>query len=1030
MATAAWSNAAHALRFLPLILLSLVLSQAARPAASQSSAAPRRLLATETPGNPVYIVRLKGNSVAAEINGNGNGGNNGNGGGNGGGNGRNGQRQKIDRNSQRVKDHVDRVKAQHARVARGAGVPDSDVLYSYVYSTNGLAARLSKEQKRALEADPEVAYVQESKVRKLDVLDSPNFLNLPNTLWKANTAASLNAAGAGTVIGIVDTGIWPEHPSFQDQSTNPYPNPPATWTGKCQTTSDFPKCTRKLIGAQYFIAGFLAAGLTYYDPKDWLSPRDVAGHGTWCAEADLLRLSFPPFLPYPPISRAAAGNGPVSFGSLNSVFLSSSYGVTPRAFLPAYKVSQSLHRFSSPSPIPSHSQSRSRQRPRVLRIAQLRPSRRVLQHPLHPSPPVFTLPIPFVPLHFLTEPRPATAPCPSGRSTPSSSAHPTASAPRASSSRTRSHSPFTGSRPHPPSLPHPSLPILPPSPIPFPFPIPPSSPIPRAAAGNGPVSFGSINSVSLGSSYGVAPRAFLAMYKVSWYSTAYGGRVIVDSDIYAAVDTAVADGVDVLSLSLGGMDPSDTYFDDLGYLDAHLAGVVVVKSASNYGPPPFHPLLYRSISNFSPFFLTVGASSISRRYNASLTLGNGTVIYGNGFGGLNMGANTPLIDAAKIPAAGYDASTAQYCKYGSLDTVWVAWRMVVCLYGGGVSNDEKALEVSRGKGLAVLIVNVMPADDASFTRYGTLPAMTLFPPNDAILTKYLLSASPTGTMSYGFTQNTGGAAATMAYFSSIGPLVLPSTVPPPSFPTNDILKPDIIAPGYNLWGAAPGTSPGAAMSTATKALMSGTSMSTPHVAGIAALIMQNKTDWTPSQVMSAIMTTATVKNNKGVAIKSYNNTAATPWQMGAGHVDASKVLSPGLTYSLTGQDFYNFLAGQNLTIAQSLVAADAVLTPIPAYNLNRPTISVGRLTGSLTVTRTVTSVGSAVSTYNATVVSPTGVTTVVTPKSFTIAPGESVTFNVTFKVVTAYNDFRFGSLTWKDGKSVVTSQIAVVPWSA
>ncbi|CAI5942594.1 unnamed protein product [Closterium sp. NIES-64] len=611
-ATSARSTAAHALRLLPLLLLSLLLGQAARPAASQSSAAPRRLLATETLGNPVYIVRLKENSVAAEIRGDGNNGNGRNGGGNGGANGRNGQRQKIDRNSQRVKDHVSRVKAQHARVARGAGVPDSDVLYSYAYSTNGLAARLSKEQKRALEADPEVAYVQESKIRKLDVLDSPNFLNLPNTLWKANKAAKLTAAGEGTVVGVVDTGIWPEHPSFQDQATNPYPDPPATWTGKCQTTSDFPKCTRKLIGAQYFIAGFLAAGLTYYDPRDWLSPRDLAGHGTWCA---------------------------------------------------------------------------------------------------------------------------------------------------------------------------------------------------GAAAGNGPVSFGSLNSVSLGSSYGVAPRAFLAAYKVSWYSTKYNGRVITDSDILAAVDTAVADGVDVLSLSLGGMDPSDTYFDDLGYLDAHLAGVVVVKSASNYGPPPFHPSLYRSISNFSPFFLTVGASSISRRYNASLTLGNGTVIYGNGFGGLNMGANTPLIDAAKIPAAGYDASKAKYCKYGSLDTVWVAWRMVVCLYGGGVSNDEKAAEVARGKGLAVLIVSVMLADDASVTRYGTLPAMTLFPPNDAILNEYLLTASPTGTMSYGFTQTTTGTAATMAYFSSIGPLVLPSTVPPPSFPTNDILKPDIIAPGYNLWGAAIGTTP-------------------------------------------------------------------------------------------------------------------------------------------------------------------------------------------------------------------------------
>ncbi|CAI5526748.1 unnamed protein product, partial [Closterium sp. Naga37s-1] len=624
VATAVRCTAAHALRLLPLLLLlSLLLSQAARPVASQSAAAaPRRLLATETPGDHVYIVRLKGNSVAAEIGADGNKGNGGNGGGNGGANGRNEQWQKIDRNSPRVQDHVRRVKAQHARVARGAGVPDSDVLYSYVYSTNDLAARLSPQQKRALEADPEVAYVQKSKISKLDVLDSPNFLNLPNTLWKANKAASLTAAGAGTVIGLVDSGIWPEHPSFQDQVTNPYPDPPATWTGKCQNTTDFPKCTRKLIGAQYFIAGFLADGLTYNDPKDWLSPRDANGHGTY----------------------APAGN---SRGIPRDLQSPGSLAIPPPSFP-----------FPAPQQAPARSPSGPQQVPAL---------------------------------------------CPSARPTASCAAY-------------KLSQPFG------------SLPVCPPFPI------------PSAAAGTGPVSFGSINSVGLGSSYGVAPRAFLAMYKVAWYSAAYGGQVISEADVVAAVDTAVADGVDVLLLSLGGMDTSETYVTDLPYLDTHLAGVVVVKAAGNFGPPPFHPSLYRAISNFSPFFLTVGASSISRRYNVSLTLGNGTVLYGNGFGGASMGANTPLIDAAKIPAAGYDASTAKYCKYGSLSTTWVAWRMVVCLYGGGVSNDEKAAEVACGKGLVVLIVNVMPADEASVTRYKTFSVMTLFPPNDAILNEYLLSA--------------------------------------------------------------------------------------------------------------------------------------------------------------------------------------------------------------------------------------------------------------------------------------------------
>ncbi|CAI7841042.1 unnamed protein product, partial [Closterium sp. NIES-53] len=433
------------------------------------------------------------------------------------------------------------------------------------------------------------------------------------------------------------------------------------------------------------------SALTYYDPKDWVFPRDSNGRGTWCAGVLSHTAShrearsptplalFLPFLcltPFPAPQQATAEAFPETY--------------SPPVLLPSH-----LPR--------SRSQRRSRHRPGLLRVDQLCRSWRVQLHPLHPSPPSFTLTIPFIPLHFLTGPQQVPALCPSARPTASCAAY-------------KLSQPFG------------SLPVCPPFPI------------PSAAAGTGPVSFGSINSVGLGSSYGVAPRAFLAMYKVAWYSAAYGGQVISEADVVAAVDTAVADGVDVLLLSLGGMDTSETYVTDLPYLDTHLAGVVVVKAAGNFGPPPFHPSLYRAISNFSPFFLTVGASSISCRYNVSLTLGNGTVLYGNGFGGASMGANTPLIDPAKIPAAGYDASTAKYCKYSSLSTTWVAWRMVVCLYGGGVSNDEKAAEVACGKGLVVLIVNVMPADEASVTRYKTFSVMTLFPPNDAILNEYLLSA--------------------------------------------------------------------------------------------------------------------------------------------------------------------------------------------------------------------------------------------------------------------------------------------------
>ncbi|CAI5950228.1 unnamed protein product [Closterium sp. NIES-65] len=136
----------------------------------------------------------------------------------------------------------------------------------------------------------------------------------------------------------------------------------------------------------------------------------------------------------------------------------------------------------------------------------------------------------------------------------------------------------------------------------------------KAAAGNSnvPVVL-SPRDINVGNATGMAPRAFLAAYKVFWGNSVTGGGITATyADVEAAVNAAVADGVDVISLSLGGADPSATYFSDLPYLYANLAGTVVVYAAGNSGPPPLTSSMYRSISNFSPFYLTVGARWVSR----------------------------------------------------------------------------------------------------------------------------------------------------------------------------------------------------------------------------------------------------------------------------------------------------------------------------------------------------------------------------------------------------------------------------------
>ncbi|CAI6002422.1 unnamed protein product [Closterium sp. NIES-65] len=125
-----------------------------------------------------------------------------------------------------------------------------------------------------------------------------------------------------------------------------------------------------------------------------------------------------------------------------------------------------------------------------------------------------------------------------------------------------------------------------------------------AAAGNRDVAMAG------GRASGMAPAARMAVYKVLWY--AEGSFFGVQADVEAAVNQAVADGVDVISLSLGGMDATDTYFHHMPYLAASLAGVLVAFAAGNGDAPGYDPSGYRMIENFYPFYLTVGASTIGR----------------------------------------------------------------------------------------------------------------------------------------------------------------------------------------------------------------------------------------------------------------------------------------------------------------------------------------------------------------------------------------------------------------------------------
>lgn len=122
--------------------------------------------------------------------------------------------------------------------------------------------------------------------------------------------------------------------------------------------------------------------------------------------------------------------------------------------------------------------------------------------------------------------------------------------------------------------------------------------------------------VGNGTAKGGSPKARVAAYKVCW--PPINGSECFDADIMAAFDTAIHDGVDVLSVSLGG--DASNYFDDglsIGAFHAVKHGIVVVCSAGNSGPAA------GTVSNIAPWMITVGASTLDREFQAFVELRNG-----------------------------------------------------------------------------------------------------------------------------------------------------------------------------------------------------------------------------------------------------------------------------------------------------------------------------------------------------------------------------------------------------------------------
>ncbi|URD80780.1 subtilisin-like protease [Musa troglodytarum] len=255
----------------------------------------------------------------------------------------------------------------------------------------------------------------------------------------------------------------------------------------------------------------------------------------------------------------------------------------------------------------------------------------------------------------------------------------------------------------------------------------------------------------------------------------------------------------------------------------------------------------------------------------------------------------------------------------------------------------------------------------------------------------------------------------------------------PSLASPGILKPDITGPGVSVLAAWPfRVGPPSNYTGTTFNIISGTSMSTPHLSGIAALIKSARPDWSPAAIKSAIMTTASVVDHSGKPIVNEQLLPADLFAIGAGHVNPVKASNPGLVYDLSADDYIAYLCGlgyaskQVSVIARRTIDCSAV-SSIPEKDLNYPSISVtlGGNTTYAMVERRVKNVGNAGSTYWAEVGAPYGTYARVHPPVLRFNyVNQEKRFFVVFKMVGGGGGSQ-GYLKWVSVNHEVRSPISI-----
>lgn len=338
------------------------------------------------------------------------------------------------------------------------------------------------------------------------------------------------------------------------------------------------------------------------------------------------------------------------------------------------------------------------------------------------------------------------------------------------------------------------------------------------AAGNAGVSV-RVDNRDAGHFGGVAPQARIAAYKACWGAPNPSDDGCSTADVVSAVDAAVADRVDVLSLALAGGEGIDTLQRAL--LGAAEADIVVMGAAGNAAGSAY-------AAHAGPWVTTVG-SAVGRMSRGRISLPGVGSFTG---GGRPVQVRGRAVLAQDAPAPGVSRRAAGQCRSGALDSRQVAGRIVVCRRGG-IARIDKSESVAQAGGRAMVLVNLRPGSVSA--DFHAVPTVHLAATAGRRLSRWVARHPDTRLRMSRVTGDPG--TRRTAPWSASGD------------PRGAALKPDAVADGDAVLGAVPDST------GRSWGVFSGSSAATAHASGLAALLL-GKRDLPAAVVRSLLVTSA------------------------------------------------------------------------------------------------------------------------------------------------------------------------------